>query len=113
MDFRNLWRRSFKDLTLLENNNYVLEAKGKLKGLKDHRLVGLFYNKKYHPISVLTTGPMYPDSGNATLITTPNPNAVSFMEWSNNLVEVLQLQGQTITGYFTKEKSPTEVVFTP
>ncbi len=112
MDFRNLWRRSFIDLTLLENNNYVLEGKGKLKDLADHRLVGLYYNKKYHPISVLTTGPMFPDSGNSTLITEANPNGVSFMEWSNNLVEVLQLQGQTITGYFTKEKSPTEVVFT-
>jgi hypothetical protein len=112
MDFRNLWRRSFKDLTLLENNNYVHEGKGKLKKLAGHRLVGLFYNKTYHPISVLTSGPTFPDSGNSTLITTPNPNAVSFMEWSNNLVEVLQLQGQTITGYFTKEKSPIEVVFT-
>ncbi len=110
MDFRNLWRRSFEGLTLLENNNYVLEGEGELGKFKHHRLVGLSYSDKAHPTTVVTTGPTFPDSGNLKLINTSNPNGVSFMEWSNNLVEVLQLQGQKVIGYFTKEPSATEVV---
>lgn len=110
MDFRNLWRRSFKGLTLLENNNYVLEGEGELEQFVKHRLVGLRYNDKPHPTTVITSGPTFPNSGNSILINTSNPNGVSFMEWSNSLVEVLQLQGQTVTGYFTKEESDTEVV---
>lgn len=112
MDFRNLWRRSFVGLTLIENNNYVLAGEGELSKFVHHRLVGLKYNGKCHPISVPTSGPTMPDAGSSDLITTDNPNGVSFMEWSNNLVDVLQLQGQTITGYFTTKEATYEEVYT-
>ncbi|MDC1162116.1 hypothetical protein OAT18_01605 [Tenacibaculum sp.] len=111
-DFRNLWRRAFKDLLLLENNNFVLKGDGELSGLKYHRLVGLQYEETKHPTTVITTGPTFPDSGNLDLINTSNPNGVSFMEWSNNLAEVLQYQGKKVIGYFTAEESNEEVVFT-
>jgi len=113
-DFRNLWRRSFIGLTLIENNNLVLEGEGKLKDLKQHRLVGidLLDGNGGAPTMVITTGPTFPDSGNNTLITTDNPNGVSFMEWSNNLAKVLQNQGKEVVCYFTKEESLTEVVVT-
>lgn len=113
-DFRNLWRRAFKGITLIENNNFVLEGEDKLSKLKHHRLVGIDKGDGQgpQPTMVITKGPTFPDSGNNTLITTDNPNGVSFMEWSNSLASVLQMQGEKVDGYFTKEKSYEEVVFT-
>ncbi|WP_052594062.1 hypothetical protein [Aureispira sp. CCB-QB1] len=105
-DFRNLWRRAFKGLTLIENNNFVIEGEGELERLKYHRLVGI--NGK--PTMVPTTGPTMPGSGNVSLMTKENPNGVSFMEWSNNLAAILQLQGQEVECYFTKEESNEEIV---
>ena len=107
-DFRNLWRRSFVGITLIENNNLVLEGKKEFKHLKYHRLVGIDGN----PTMVPTSGPVFPNGDSTPLITTANPNGVSFMEWSNNLAYVLQKQGQKVTCYFTKKKSKDEVVFT-
>lgn len=110
-DFRNLWRRAFKGITLIENNNYVLEGEGALKNLQYHRLVGI----DGEPTMVPTSGPVFPNStpaDNTPLVTTANPNGVSFMEWSNNLAKVLQMQGKKVVCYFTKEESNTEVVVT-
>jgi len=107
-DFRNLWRRAFKEITLIENNNFVLEGKKEFKRLKYHRLVGIDGN----PTMVPTEGPVFPNGDNTPLITTANPNGVSFMEWSNNLAYVLQKQGQKVTCYFTKKRAKEEVVFT-
>lgn len=113
-DFRNLWRRAFKGITLIENNNLVLKREGDLSRLAYHRLVGidLLDDKGAEPTMVITTGPTFPNSGNSTLITKGNPNGVSFMEWSNNLAKVLQHQGKEVVCYFTKEESKTEVVVT-
>jgi hypothetical protein len=106
-DFRNLWRKAFKGITLIENNNLVLEGEGHFKDLQYHRLVGI----DGEPTMVITKGPTFPNSGNnITLIKTSNPNGVSFMEWSNSLAKVLQKQGQKVDCYFTKEQSNTEVV---
>ncbi|MEN7551476.1 hypothetical protein AAG747_26400 [Rapidithrix thailandica] len=108
-DFRNLWRRAFVGLTLIENNNYVLEGEGELSDLQYHRLVGI----DGEPTMVLTSGPTFPNGGNnTTLITTDNPNGVSFMEWSNNLAKVLQKQGEEVDCYFTRWEEKTEVVVT-
>ena len=39
-DFRNLWRRAFVGLVMLENNNYVVAAEDpKYKDLEGHRLL--------------------------------------------------------------------------
>jgi hypothetical protein len=106
LDFRNLWRRAFKNITLIENNNLVIKAEGALEYLTYHRLVGI----DGEPTMVVTTGPTFPRSGDGTLINTGNPNGVSFMEWSNNLAKVLQKRGEEIVCYFTKLESNTEVV---
>ncbi|MGB3182686.1 MAG: hypothetical protein WBB45_14945 [Cyclobacteriaceae bacterium] len=107
-DFRNLWRRAFKGILLIENNNLVLDGEGDLKRMKHHRLVGI----DGKPTTVVTTGPTFPGSGNLPLKNKDNTNAVSFMEWSNNLAYILQKQGQEVTCYFTKKESKDEVVFT-
>lgn len=98
-DFRNLWRRAFKGIVLIENNNFVVEADGGLSHLLHRRLVGV----NGEPTMVPTSGPTFPRSGNLPLINTSNPNGVSFMEWSNNLAHVLQHQGKQIDCYFTKK----------
>jgi hypothetical protein len=109
LDFRNIWRRAFKGITLIENNNLVIDGEGKLSHLKYHRLVGV----NGQPTMVVTTGPTLPNGDDSQiLITTANPNGVSFMEWSNNLAHVLRYQGQTITCYFTHKRSKEEVIFT-
>lgn len=108
MDFRNLWRRAFKGITLIENNNYIVETEEEFSHLLYHRLVGIAGK----PTMVPTEGPTFPRSGDQSLINTANPNGVSFMEWSNSLAYVLQQQGKQVECYFTKEESNTEVVFT-
>ena len=106
-DFRNLWRRAFNGIILIENNNYVLEATDpKLEYLKGHRLVAI----EGKPTMVQTFGPVFPDGDNVPLKTDANPNGVSFMEWSNSMVHVLQKQGQEVICHFTAEKSNEEVV---
>lgn len=119
LDFRNLWRRAFKSIVLIENNNYVIGQEGNLRqsgsdgksmgrelNLVGHRLVAI----EGQPTMVPTSGPVFPNGPNNPLITTDNPNGVSFMEWSNSMVQVLQKQGQVIVAYFTAHPSKEEVV---
>lgn len=106
LDFRNLWRRAFKGLVLLENNNFVIGAEIPFTHLVGHRLVAV--NNK--PTMVSTVGPVFPDGDNTSLMTAANPNGVSFMEWSNSLAEVLQNQGGTVLCHFTKEESNQQVI---
>jgi len=103
-DFRNLWRRAFVGIVLIENNNYVLEATD--SNLVGHRLVAI----EGKPTMVQTFGPVFPDGDSVPLKTNANPNGVSFMEWSNSMVEVLQKQGEEVTCHFTAEPSVEEVV---
>ncbi|PWJ93325.1 hypothetical protein BC749_11612 [Flavobacterium araucananum] len=106
-DFRNLWRRAFNGIILIENNNYVLEAPDeKFKNLVGHRLVAI----EGKPTMVKTFGPVFPDGDSVPLKTDANPNGVSFMEWSNSMVHVLQKQGQKVICHFTAEQSVEEVV---
>lgn len=106
-DFRNLWRRAFNGIVLIENNNYVLEATdAKYEHLKRHRLVAI----EGKPTMVQTFGPVFPDGPSVPLKTDANPNGVSFMEWSNSMVHVLQKQGQEVICHFTAEPSTEEVV---
>jgi hypothetical protein len=108
-DFRNLWRRAFVGIVLLENNNYVVAAEGpKFQDLVDRRLVRVDGS----PTTVVTQGPVFPGGPNKVLATNLNPNAVSFMEWSNSLARVLQKQGQEIDCEFTEQQpATTEVVW--
>lgn len=105
-DFRNLWRRAFQGIVLIENNNYVIDAEDAFKHLIHHRLVAI----DGKPTMVATSGPVFPDGDSVPLRTEANPNGVSFMEWSNSMVNVLQKQGQQVACYFTAEPSKLEVV---
>ena len=106
LDFRNLWRRAFQGIVLIENNNYVIECDKYIGDLKDHRLVAI----DGKATMVATSGPVFPDGDSVPLITAANPNGVSFMEWSNSMVHVLQKQGQEVTCHFTALPSIHEVV---
>jgi len=108
-DFRNLWRRTFEGIVLVENNNYVVEAETpEYEDLVMRRLVRVDGN----PTMVVTTGPVFPQGASQTLATTANPNAVSFMEWSNSLAEMLyHKQGTEVVCEFTAQKpADTEVL---
>jgi hypothetical protein len=105
-DFRNLWRRAFQGIVLIENNNYVIECDATVGDLKHHRLVAI----DGKPTMVATSGPVFPDGDSVPLMTAANPNGVSFMEWSNSMVNVLQKQGQEVTCHFTAQPSTLEVV---
>ena len=108
MDFRAIWRRMFVGLVLVENNNYVLEAEDPaFKDLVHHRLILI----DDHPTGVATTGTTNPGFPAAPLATGPNPNGVSFMEWSNSLARILAKQGQKVRCGFTAHKSENEVLF--
>jgi hypothetical protein len=109
-DFRNLWRRALVGIVVVENNNYVVAAEGdEFADLVDRRLLAV----DGRPTMVVTEGPVFPGGGNQRLATAANPNAVSFMEWSNSLAHVLQKQGQEVVCKFTRAQgkaAATEVV---
>jgi hypothetical protein len=111
-DFRNLWRRAFEGITLVENNNYVVDADPKFQHLATRRLLrfaGLDVGTM-----VATSGPVMPNGSSGTLASTANPNAVSFMEWSNSFARIMHLQGQAVECEFTAYANATdEVLLTP
>jgi hypothetical protein len=105
-DFRNVWRRVFEEITLIENNNYVLAAAESHRDLIGHRLL------RIDGFDVVTTahGPYFPNGDPTLLVTQANPHAVAFMEWSNSLGRVLHgKQGQKVRCHFTAEPSEVEV----
>lgn len=98
-DFRNLWRRTFVGLIMLENSNYVVSAEeSRYDNLVGHRLL------KVDGRNTVTNvhGPHLPGDDNA-LTSNNNPTAAAFTEWSNTLAFVLQKQGQVVECVFTKE----------
>jgi hypothetical protein len=109
-DFRNLWRRAFEGIVLLECNNYVIETDSEHSNLCHHRLLAV----DGKPTAMVTSGPALPsvvaNTGSIKLTTLDNPNGVSFMEWSNLLVHVLQKQGQEVECEFTADESDDEVI---
>lgn len=107
-DFRNLWRRTFEGIVLLENNNYVVAAEQpEYACLVSRRLLRV----DGFDTMVLTSGPTFPDGDSQPLASAANPNAVSFMEWSNSLARIMEKQGQEVECEFTAEQcATTEVI---
>ena len=100
-DFRNLWRRTFEGIVLLENNNYVIEAESpEFEDFVGRRLLKI----DGHDTVVPTTGPNMPDRGDDPLTSKLNPDAVSFMEWSNSIARILGKQGEYVECTFTRTK---------
>lgn len=110
-DFRNLWRRAFEGIVLVENNNYVVAAEApEFEHLVTRRLLrfaGLDVGTM-----VETHGPVFPNGDTGPLASAANPNAVSFMEWSNSIARILHLQGQVVSCEFTAHQdAATEVLW--
>ncbi len=104
-DFRNLWRRAFEGIVLLESNNYVVAAEDpKHQDLVGRRLLVIDGN----PTTVLTQGPVFPGGTSQTLATSGNPNAVSFMEWSNSIARILKKQGEEVVCEFNENPIPND-----
>jgi hypothetical protein len=118
-DFRNLWRRAFEGIVLIENNNYVVSIDDpndlKCADLISRRLLRFGDEHGMFDTNVLTQGPTFPDNGsanntNGTLVTQSNPNAVSFMEWSNSMARILHLQGKLVQCEFSARGADTEIL---
>ncbi|KVU36451.1 hypothetical protein [Burkholderia ubonensis] len=107
-DFRNLWRRAFEGITLVENNNYVIDAEKGYEHLKTRRL--LRFAGLEVGTMVATKGPVRPNADSVPLASVPNPNAVSFMEWSNSIARIVHLQGQAVECEFTAYQNATDEV---
>lgn len=111
-DFRNIWRRLFKGIVLTEHNNLVADVTdSRHDSLKGCRLLAI------NGVAVMTqsTGPSLPESGNDPLPVDGNPEAVAFMEWSNNFGLIQGRQGQTVACVFTAQPPPgqREVLWVP
>ncbi len=110
-DFRNIWRRIFVGIVLSESNNFVTEIEDpKYAGLKGCRLLAI------NGVAVMAqaTGPSIPGRGMpAPLPVDGSPEAVAFMEWSNNFALIQMKQGQTVPCVFTEQPSDVEVLWTP
>src|SRR5262245_4750790 len=75
-DFRNIWRRMFEGLVMMENSNYVLEAEAPAYShLVKHRML------RVDGFDLVTTvkGPQMPGGSSSTLGTGQNPSATAFM----------------------------------
>jgi len=106
-DFRNLWRRTFKEIVMSENDNYVLADNG-TGSLAGRRLVAVNGN----PTMVQGQGPVFPGGDNVTLGTADNPTGAVFMEWSN-LIAGMKLQpNTTVKAQFTSDAAPLPVMVT-
>jgi hypothetical protein len=95
-DFRNLWRHTFQNVTMSENDNYVLDDTIGFN-LKGRRLVGV----NGHPTMVRGEGPVFPGGDNVHLTTAENPHGAAFMEWSNLIAGFKLTPGQTVQAQFT------------
>lgn len=98
-DFRNLWRRAFEGIVLLENNNYVVETDPQNHHLLHHRL--LRFDGLDIGTMVTTTGLVMPGYPTVPLTSSDNPNGVSFMEWSNSIARIFKRQGEWVDCEFT------------
>jgi hypothetical protein len=116
-DFRNLWRRAFEGIVLVENNNLVVEVESDaFADLRGRRLLTILdpVSKVVLPTGVSTSGPIMPSSDSTAqqaptqaLKTASNPNGVSFMEWSNSFARVMAHQGQMIECEFSAYSTTT------
>lgn len=101
-DFRNLWRRTFTGIVMLENSNFVIEAEDKsLKHLVGHRLLQV----DDLPTVSNVHGPRRPNNDDSPLASSQSFQSAAFTEWSNLLAYVLQKQGHQVKCFFTKDKA--------
>lgn len=112
VDFRGVWRRMFKGIVLREYDNLVVdiepgEKDPKKRKLKGHRLLRIRAGKVVVNTMAPMVGPSPADpSQEVILATESNPHAMSALEWSNSLAQLLRdNMGGTVTCDFTRENS--------
>ncbi|MCP5162150.1 MAG: hypothetical protein H6999_00370 [Hahellaceae bacterium] len=104
LDFRSVWKRAFEDITLVEHDNYVLDAEGDHKDLQGHRLLVIEIPDEHgkpvdHPVVVQAIGPTADGSGVG-----PLEDSIVNLEWSNTLAAIWKHKGEYLNCRFTKEK---------
>jgi hypothetical protein len=112
LDFRSVWKRSFEGITLVEHDNFVVDADGDHHDLKEHRLltIQLPHIEDEWPVVTQAIGPTADGSYVMPLGTGDNPDAVVTLEWSNTLSHIWKYQGQYLTCRFTRERMPNRQV---
>ncbi|SHN15828.1 hypothetical protein [Chitinophaga sp. CF418] len=106
-DFRNLWRHTFQNVTMSENDNYVLNDTTSFN-LTGRRLVAV----NGQPTMVRGIGPVFPGGDNVHLTTSDNPSGAAFMEWSNLIAGFKLTPGQTVQAQFTAGEATLPVLVT-
>jgi hypothetical protein len=98
LDFRSAWRRVLKGITLVEHNNFVVQADPEYAHLLQHRLLRIDGKE--------TVGiPKVPTADNSSV----NSGSPFTKEWSNTLAGIWQKAGQLVVCEFTKSPAPDEV----
>ncbi|MER2491683.1 hypothetical protein [Catenovulum sediminis] len=107
-DFRSVWKRAFVGITLVEHDNYVLQADAEYADLQGRRLLSFDIEKDGEitnwPVVVQAIGPSADGTSTEPLRTDDNPDGVVSLEWSNTLAYIWKHAGQKLKCYFTKEK---------
>lgn len=98
LDFRSAWRRVLCGITLVEHNNYVVQADPGLEQLLHHRLLEV----DGHPTVAMAHGPSADGTGD-------QPYSPFTMEWSNTFAQILQKAGQKVPCKFSAEAAPHEL----
>jgi hypothetical protein len=100
-DFRAVWRRLLKGITLVEWDNLVVEAEAEFAHLKGRRLLMI----DDLPVLAQVTGPRPSDESKPLpLICDLYPDGVVSMEWSNSFARFLHKEDPHVTCTFSAEK---------
>ena len=100
-DFRAVWRRLLKGITLVEWDNLVVEADEGFKHLKGCRLLQI----DDLPVLADVTGPRPSDPKKSLpLICDDYPEGVVCMEWSNSFARFLHNKDPHVTCIFSEEQ---------
>jgi len=105
-DFRNVWRRVFVEITLMENSNFVAETDPAHEHLREHRLLRVDGRSVVAPV----TGPQLPGAVPGALKSSTYPAGAASMELSNALAFCVHAyQGKRVRCEFTRDKAFEEV----
>ncbi len=100
-DFRAVWRRLLKGITLVEWDNLVVEADEGFGHLKGRRLLQI----DDLPVLAEVTGPRPSDVKKPLpLICDDYPEGVVCMEWSNSFARILHRKDRRVTCIFSAEQ---------
>ncbi|WP_409523141.1 hypothetical protein [Nitrincola sp. MINF-07-Sa-05] len=111
LDFRSVWKRAFEGITLVEHDNFVLDAEVEHADLKGHRLLSIEIpdeqgKVQVWPVVVQATGPSADGDSVGPLPSADSNDSIVNLEWSNTLSHIWKFKGQYLSCRFTREKMP-------